>query len=233
MITGDGWDKYSIWEHSAPVKDLYARRCRMEAEEMTCAAQAAELVAPLVAAGDTLLDAGCGAGYFYHSLRTRAIPVEYYGIDASPSLIEIGKQYLPAFNLPADRLQLMCIEDLDGSIDHVVCMNVLSNIDNYHRCLERLLHCARKSVIIRESCHTAASYRYVTDRYLDDGHELRVYVNTYETADVMAFIRGYGYVVEQVTDRRSQGQPELVIDYPHYWTFLVATRQPGSPHSVN
>lgn len=225
MINGNGWARYCIWEHSATVKDLYARRCRMEAEEMTCAAQAAELLTPLVAAGDTLLDAGCGAGYFYHSLRTRRIPVEYYGIDAAPSLIEIGRRDLPGFGLPADRLQPLRIEDLDGSIDHVVCMNVLSNIDNYHRCLERLLRVARKSVILRESCSNAADYRYVIDRYLDDGDHLRVYVNTYDISDVTAFMRGFGYDVAQVTDRRTGGEPEFVIDYPHHWTFMVATKR--------
>lgn len=225
MIDGNGWARYCIWEHSATVRELYARRCRMEAEEMTCAAQAAELLSPLVSAGDTLLDAGCGAGYFYHSLRTRGIPVEYFGIDAAPSLVGIGRQHLPAFGLAPDRLQVMRIEDLDGSIDHVVCMNVLSNIDNYHRPLERLLLTARKSVILRESCHDGnETYRYVTDRYLDEGNDLRVYVNTYAVGGVMAFMREYGYDVAQVIDRRTGGEPELVIGYPHHWTFLVATR---------
>ena len=233
MITGDGWSKYSLWEHSATVKDLYARRCRMEAEEMTCAAQAAEILAPLVKPGDTVLDVGCGSGYFYHSLRTRQIPVEYFGVDAAPSLIEIGRRFLPAFGLTPDRLQVMRIEDLDGSVDHAVCMNVLSNIDNFHRPLERLLRIARKSVILRESCSTSAEYRYVTDRYLDAGHELNVHVNTYEITEVMAFMRRYGYVVEHVTDRRTEGKPEIVIDYPHYWTFLVATRPAVSRQSVN
>jgi hypothetical protein len=26
-------------------------------------------------------------------------------------------------------------------------------------------------------------------------------------------------------DRRSGGQPEMVIGHPHHWTFLVATRR--------
>ena len=225
MITADGWVRYCIWEHSATVKELYARRCRMEAEEMTCAAQAAELLAPLVAHGDSLLDAGCGSGYFFHSLRTRQIPVEYFGIDAAPSLIAIGRQHLSGYGLAADRLRVMRIEDLDGSVDHVVCMNVLSNIDNFHRPLERLLKVARKSVILRESCSNRAEYRYVTDKYLDQtAGELRVHVNTYDTTEVTDFMRAFGYDVAHVTDRRTGGDPELVIDYPHHWTFMVATK---------
>ena len=222
MIRDGGWLKYCIWEHSAQVKDLYARRCRLEAEEMTCAAQAAELLAPLVTQGDTLLDAGCGSGYFYHSLRKREVPVEYFGIDGAPSLIEIGREILPEYGLPSDRLRTMRIEDLDGEVDHVVCLNVLSNIDNYHRRLERLLRCARKTVILRESCKEAGEYRYVLDEYLDAGCGLRVYVNAYPVDEVKAFIGSYGFMVEQVEDRRTSGHPEQVIDYPHYWTFLVA-----------
>jgi SAM-dependent methyltransferase len=225
VIATDGWQRYCIWEHSATVKDLYARRCRMEAEEMTCAAQAAELLAPLVTAGDTLLDAGCGAGYFYHSLRVREIPVAYYGIDAAPSLIAIGREWLPAFGLPAERLQVLRLEDLAGSVDHVLCMNVLSNLDNYHRPLERLLQCARKSVILRESCRDQAEYRYVEDRFLDRGQPLKVYVNAYALQDVKTFIESYGFSARHVEDRRTGTRPEMVIGHPHYWTFLVATRR--------
>ena len=224
MINGNGWVKYSIWEHSSTVKELYARRCRQEVEEMGCAAQCAELLAPHVTAGDSLLDAGCGTGYLFHSLRTRGIPVEYFGIDAAPSLVAIGRQFLPQFGLPADRLQVTRIEDLDGSVDHVVCMNVLSNLDNYHRPLERLLQCARKTVILRESAKEEAEYAYVRDKYLDAGVDLNVYVNAYPVRELAKFIESYGFHVTRVVDRYTGGTPQAVIDYPHYWTFFVAVR---------
>jgi cyclopropane fatty-acyl-phospholipid synthase-like methyltransferase len=224
MIRQDGWRAYSIWEHSATVKELYARRCRKEAEEMDAHAQAAELLATRVAAGDTLLDVGCGSGYFFHSLAARGLPVEYWGVDASRSLIDIGRAILPGYGLAADRLLNVRLEDLAGAVDHVVCMNVLSNIDNYHRPLERLLQIARKSVILRESLKHGAQYQYVRDDYLDPGVSLNVHVNHYDLTDVMQFVRAHGYRVEAVQDRRSGGRPELVIGYEHHWTFLVAER---------
>ncbi|MDZ4253710.1 MAG: class I SAM-dependent methyltransferase [Sulfuritalea sp.] len=223
-IRDEGFAQHNIWEHSATVRTLYRQRARDEVEEMTCAAQAAELLAPLVKPGDTLLDVGCGSGHFYHSLRKRAIPVEYHGIDATGCLIEIGQEELPRFGLPQARLATLRLEDLSGEVDHVVCINVLSNIDNFHKPLERLLKIARRSVILRESIADKASYLYVRDRFLDAGVDLGVYVNTYARAEIGEFIASRGFVVREEADRRCDGKPEMVIGFPHHWTFLVATR---------
>jgi ubiquinone/menaquinone biosynthesis C-methylase UbiE len=224
IVSKDGWERFSIWDHSATVRDLYERRCRREAEEMTAHAQAAELLATRVTPGDAVLDVGCGSGYFYHSLVARGLPVEYWGLDASRSLIEIGRKVMPGFGLPVERLIEARIEDLNGQIDHIVCLNVLSNIDNFHRPLERLLKVARKSVILRESLKTGAEYRYVRDDFLDPGVDLMVYVNHYDIAEMRELAASQGFKSEIIVDRRSGGEPELVIGYPHYWTFMVADR---------
>lgn len=227
-IRDDGWESHCIWEHSATVRELYTRRARCEEEEMDCAAQAAELLAPLVEPGDSVLDAGCGSGYLFHSLKRRNIPVEYHGIDAAPSLVAIGRHELPAHGLPAERLRVLRIEDFDGAIDHVICMNVLSNIDNYHRPLERLLTAARKSLILRESAKDGTQYEYVRDPYLDAGVDLKVHVNAYDSTEIQTFIASYGFHVARIRDNRCGGEPELVIGHPHWWTFFRATRQSGA-----
>lgn len=224
MISDDGWARNAVWEHSAAVRELYARRCRGEAEEMTCAAQAAELLAPMVAAGDSVLDAGCGSGYLWRSLRDRGIPCEYHGIDASATLIAIGREHLAPQGLDPGRLRVLRIEDLAGEVDHVVCLNVLSNLDNYHRPLERLLTTARRSVVLRESLGEGSLHTYVVDRHLDEGATLKVHVNRYDITEVTEFAASYGYRVRTVVDRRTGGRPEDVIGHPHWWTFLVAER---------
>jgi SAM-dependent methyltransferase len=229
-VRDDGYLAHHIWEHSASVRELYARRCRREAEEMTCAAQCAELLAPRVRPGDTLLDAGCGSGYLWHSLRDRGLDVDYWGIDASPTLIGVGRREMPAFGLPAERLRVTRIEDAAGEADHVVCMNVLSNVDNYHRPLARLLGMARRTLVLRESLAPGPSrYAWVRDRYLDPGVRLHVHVNTYDRDEVAAFVRAHGFRPGVVTDRRTGGRPEDVIGHPHHWTFLVADREDATP----
>jgi cyclopropane fatty-acyl-phospholipid synthase-like methyltransferase len=225
VITGDGWARFNIWEHSATVRDLYARRCRREAPEMTAHRQAVRLLTPHVAAGDTLLDAGCGSGYFFHSLRDRMASVEYHGVDATAALIDIGREILPAYGLSPDRLSTMRIEDLHAEVDHVVCINVLSNIDSYHRPLERLLLAARKSVILRESIADFSRYTYVEDNFLDPGVRMKVHVNTYPRDEVLKFIEAYGYDVRFHVDDHTGGKPEEVIGHPHWWTFVEAVRR--------
>jgi hypothetical protein len=153
-------------------------------------------------------------------------PWKYWGVDAAPRLIKIGRTELPAYGLPAEQLLAWRIEDLDGAVDHTVCLNVLSNIDNYHRPLERLLKMTRCSLILRESLKHGAEYHYFEDRFLDPDVKLNVYVNHYDVEEVCTFIRGHGFDVRQVVDERTGGKPEDVIGYPHYWTFLVADRLP-------
>lgn len=221
VIGLDGWDRFDIWQHSSNVRQLYEQRARREVEEMTCAAQAAELLQTVSVPGDSVLDVGCGSGYFYHSLAQRQMTLEYYGLDACAELIAISRALLPEYGLPAERLMVGRLEDLNAAVDHVVCLNVLSNLDNFHRPLERLLRSARKSVILRESMKDGSEYRYVVDRYLEAEEPLRVYVNAYDRDEVAGLAAELGFTTRFIEDRRTRGQPEWVIDYRHYWTFAL------------
>lgn len=192
---------------------------------MTCAAQAAELLAERVKPGDTVLDVGCGSGYFFHSLTDRDLDVEYWGVDGSARLIDIGRRIMPEHGLPAERLVYARIDDLDGQVDHVVCMNTISNVAGFHRPLERMLAMARRTVILRESLGAGTAIRYVVDEHLNPGVRLRVHVNRYDIDEVCALVCDAGFAPTVITDRRTGGEAELVIGHPHHWTFLLATRE--------
>ena len=224
-IRRDGFAAFSTWAHSATVRSLYRSRCRCEVEEMTAHRQAIELLRPHVEPGDVLLDAGCGSGYFFHSIRVRNLPLEYFGIDACAPLLDIGRNELSAYGLAPDRLIDLRIEDLAGEVDHALCINVLTNMDNYQRPLERLLLTARKTVILRESISDVASYAYVRDDFLDAGVNLKVHVNTYDRAEIASFIESYGFDVAFHEDEYTGGRVQQVIGYPHWWTFVCAIRR--------
>ena len=224
MVTTDIYHRYNIWEHSSTVAELYKRRCRLEEPEMDSAKQAAAILGEFARPGETILDAGCGSGYFYHSVRP--LGLSYCGVDASPRLIGIGREEMPSFGLDPSKLLCARIEDIEFSCDHAVCLNVLSNIDNYHRPLERLLSGARRSVILRESAwNQPAEYSYVVDRFLDGGHELHVHVNTYCITEILDFARQRGFLAEHRVDERTKGQLEMVIDHPHHWSFFIFRRE--------
>lgn len=224
MISVGAFDDFNIWRHSRSVRDLYLARVRDEAEEMTCAAQAAELLGDVAAPGDSLLDVGCGTGWFAHSLRRRGLELDYWGVDQTEEFIDIARRELPASGVRAEQLLVGDLALLHGTVDHVVCMNVLSNIDNWLRGLDRFAAVATKSVILRESLGAVPSYRLVDDEYLDDV-VLKVHVNTYATDELIAFMDERGFDGRVVVDRRTGGAPEHVIGHPHHWTFLVFRRR--------
>lgn len=220
----NGWNNYSIWDHSSQILGLYEKRCRKQEEEMIAHKQAANILKSYLCPHDVFLDAGCGSGYFFHSLSKQNVTVDYFGIDASEALIEIGKRWMPQYNLSAERLIHGRIEDLDGEVDHVICINVLSNIDNYHRPLERLLKITNKTLMLRESLSSFTKYSYVKDKFLDPGVDLNVYVNTYNLEEIIKFIQSYGFETKVITDIYTNGQPQKVIGHDHYWTFILATK---------
>ncbi len=217
---------WNPWANDSRTLALYRRRCRREAEEMTCAAQVATLLAPLVTPGETLLDAGCGGGYYYWSLVKRNVPVEYYGLDYTPAMIDLARtEMCPRTGLPAERFILGAIENLARPFDTVICFNVLTNSPHYALPLERLLLCTRKRLVLRESLGNELVIRYTPDPYLDAGkRHIRVYHNTYPLHEVIAFIESYGFRVTRIPDRRTQDGVEMVVDIPHYWRILLGER---------
>ena len=68
MILTEGYQAFNIWEHSSTVANLYRSRCRKEEPEMDCARQAAAILSKYFRQGESLLDVGCGSGYFFHSI---------------------------------------------------------------------------------------------------------------------------------------------------------------------
>jgi SAM-dependent methyltransferase len=219
---------WNPWANDANTLDLYRRRCRREAEEMTCAAQAAQILAGRVVPGETLLDAGCGGGYYLWSLRDRGVDLEYHGIDFTPEMIELARGELaPRADLDPERFRLEALEQLgeDERFDTVLCFNVLTNSPHYALGLERLLRAARKRILLRESMGEELIVRYTADPYLDEGRRhIRVYHNQYPLDEVRSLMEAEGFEVTQLRDERSGDGVEMVVDIPHRWRILLGER---------
>ena len=217
----------NIWEHSANVRELYARRARGE-EDMDAAVQAAEILTPHHEPGMTLLDAGCGSGYYYWAFKRRGLDLEYYGIDYSPTLIDIGRKYMPLAGLAPERLQVAAIENIQDPFDAVLCFNTLSWCPDFRRPLDRLCRAARKYLFIRTNLGRRTVYRWETDGYLDEGYNhLKAYWNIYSQQEVTEFIEDMGFEVAYIEDRRTGGRMELVVGKSYYWKILFGRRRTG------
>lgn len=142
----------SVWGTSEKTKRLYSERAHGKAPEMDCAKQLTELLAPIVEPGMTVLDVGCGAGYFYHSLKR--LGLDYYGVDLTEEYIKIGRNNLQKAGLLPDRLQVKGIEDIDGMFDVVICFNVIQHLPvGLELYLRKLSECAKSVIAIRTSLH--------------------------------------------------------------------------------
>jgi SAM-dependent methyltransferase len=218
---------WNPWANDAATLDLYRRRCRREAEEMTCARQAAEILGPLVRPGESLLDAGCGGGYYLWSFLDRGVDLDWHGIDYTPEMIGLARTELcPRADVEPERFELRAIEQLRRGFDNVLCFNVLTNNPHYALPLEQLLRSARRRILLRESLGAELTVRYTPDPYLDEGaRDIRVYHNTYPLDEVASFMEAHGFAVSRIRDERSGDGVEMVVDIPHQWRILLGERQ--------
>jgi SAM-dependent methyltransferase len=215
------------WANDRNTLELYRRRCRKEAEEMTCAAQAAKVLGGLAAPGESLLDAGCGGGYYWWSFADRGVSLDWHGIDYTPEMIQLARSELaPRAGLEPERFQATPIENLaDERYDNVLCFNVLTNCPHYAMPLDRLLGVARRRILVRESMGDELVVRYTPDPYLDEGsRHIRVYHNTYPIDEVQELMEDGGFRVTRIPDERTGDGTEMVVDIPHQWRILLGER---------
>jgi SAM-dependent methyltransferase len=218
----------SIWEHSAGLAELLKCRALDVEPEMDCAAQAAEILAGLgLPPGSRLLDMGCGAGHFLHSLRRRGIPMGYLGLDSSPVAVSAGRDAFRELSLDPEMIRLASMDDLRGErADCALFMNVLSFCPDFRRPLDRAAGCGAGHILVRDNFGPETVILWEEDGYLDQGwNHLKGYWNRWSRAEMAGFLEGLGYGCEFIEDRRTGGGTELVVGKPYHWEFLLARRR--------
>lgn len=220
---------WNVWEATSSAVDDFTRRARGEVE-FTYARQTAAVLAPFIAPGTTLLDAGCGTGHLFHALNRRGLPVEYFGIDVSPRFIEIGQREMAGAGLAPDRLRVQDIAQIERSYDIVVCLNTLCFLPDYRVYLDRLCQATDRVLLIRASLADATNVQYVVDGVVDPPHQdMKLYFNTYAIAEVTAFIGRQGFTVRHLKDEYTQDGPETVVGKTLYRKMLLCERSGGMP----
>ena len=218
----------NIWEHSRGLRELCRRRALGLEPEMDASRQAAEIIQGLgLKKGARLLDAGCGAGHFIHSLAGRGIDIEYFGLDYSPSFIQIGKDAFRELGLDPGRLFCRSIDDLfDFEADIVLFLNVLSFNPDFRRPVYRAMESGAARVLIRDSFGEKTTIRWEPDGFLDEGkNHLMAYWNEWSRDEAASFFKAMGLrKTAFIKDARTGGETELVGGKPYHWEFLLAEK---------
>lgn len=224
----------SIWAHSKLFPELTVARVSGSVEETDAGRQAAEILAAELPHGATILDAGSAGGHLWRSLAP--LGLEYWGIDADPRAIEIGRRFLSDQELPAARLRTLPLERLPRGerYDAVVSLSTLLYFPAFHEPLEIMARAAERLLVVRSCFGDATEIRWLPDILLEPGHQgLRAYFNVYARDAVEAFLGTEGFAVEWVPDHRLQkrldGAPEVVGGLVLPYEFLVARRVAPRP----
>jgi SAM-dependent methyltransferase len=196
----------SVWGTNSRTNKLYKERVAGQAAEMGCARQLVDILAPHVTRGMSVLDVGCGAGYFFHSLRR--LGLDYFGVDPTETYVEIGRRHLTSFGLDPKRLRMTGIEGIDGVYDVVICFNVIQHLPtDLCMYLGKLSDCARRFMVIRSSFHDGEEVvqEYGIDLETPDVRFLNV---TYPKGLVAKELDRLGFTPTFLVDGHSGGKPE-------------------------
>jgi hypothetical protein len=220
--------KLNIWEHSKGLLELCRRRAMAEVPEMDSAAQGAGILSSLgLAQGTPLLDGGCAAGHFIHSLIKRDLRFDYHGIDHSPSFIEAGKEAFARLSLDPARLELGSLDDLAGvGYEVAVLINVLSFNPDFRRILGRVIESGAKVIVCRDNFGDKTEILWDVDGFLDPGfNHLKGYWNRWGRVEVEGYLGELGFDVGWIEDNRTKGKVEMVVGKPYTWGFFLARKR--------
>jgi ubiquinone/menaquinone biosynthesis C-methylase UbiE len=244
-VTDDKWREAWLSKQSGePYGDLFFARATGQAPEMECSKAAAARLAPLMRDGSRVLDVGCGAGHYYHSLRkVGTTAFEYVGLDPTPYYIDRARK---AFD--GDTSASFVVGDVfgvqfpDRSFDAVLCSNVLLHLPSIRRPIAELSRVARSHLLIRTLVYDT-SYVILDVRPGADGDDFDEddrprgfhYLNIYSEKYVRRLLASNPRVKHVRFERDTEFSPARVSDtaalLPHAWdgTRVIDGMQASGP----
>lgn len=120
-----------VWYDEAPTPDYWLAHWRARTPELLAAAREADpeadelgrLFVPLLAPGASLLEAGCGAGWWVAALAEHGFRAE--GIDFSPELVDLVRATDPAVEVRVG--DALAIDRPDGTYDAYLSIGVIEH----------------------------------------------------------------------------------------------------------
>ena len=197
---------WRIWNKDHSVEQRTFKRVKGELPEMESSKQLVELIADVYQPGMKVLDIGCAAGHYYHSLKRLDKDISYFGIDSTKAYIEFALEFFKDNKYTS--FEQGDIFDLDDKyqtkFDIVFCCNVILHLPSFQVPLENLLKVSKKYVFIRTllSSKTHLSKYLYSDQFDEEGNPIDyVNQNTYSFDLFVSHVKSLGnYSIEFIED---------------------------------
>ena len=142
---------WQIWKKKPSVEQRTFLRVKGSLKEMESAKQLREIIKKIYKPEMHILDVGCAAGHYYHSLRRIDKNIKYTGIDSTKDYIRFGKKFFDKNKNVS--LSLGNIFDLNKKFkknyDITFCCNLLLHLPSIEIPIRNLLQTSKKFCIIR------------------------------------------------------------------------------------
>jgi 2-polyprenyl-3-methyl-5-hydroxy-6-metoxy-1,4-benzoquinol methylase len=189
-------DDWQIWSKNSSI-ERSIKRVKKQLPEMEASKQLLKILKNKYRKGYAILDFGCAAGHFYHSLKKIDKNIKYFGFDSTKNYIKFAKKFFKKEkNVKFDLQSLYSMsKKYYNKFDIVFCSNVLHHLPSIDIPLKNLILASKKFCIIRTlvSDNTHLSRFYYNDKTNKKG-ELNnfQFQNTYSYSLIKKKIRKIG-----------------------------------------
>lgn len=188
---------WKIWNKDYSVEVRTFDRAKKKLPEMESAKQLRKLISPIYKNEMKILDVGCAAGHYYHSLLKINKSIKFTGIDATKEYINFAKKIFKDYkNSSFYKEDIFKIsKKYKKKYDIVYSCNLLLHLPNIDLPLKNLMNTTKKYCFIRTlvSKKTHLSKYLYEDKFDKFGFPINfVYQNTYSYSYIKKLLKKYG-----------------------------------------
>lgn len=201
----DSCKDWNVWNKN-PNAERSILRLKKKLPEMECAKQLTNIVKNFYKKKNKILDFGCAAGHYYHSLKKIDPEINYWGFDQTSYYLKSAKKYfLNNNNVQFVKQSLFSMsKKFRNKFDIVFCCNVLGHLPSIDIPLRNLIFASKKYILIRDCFgeNTSLCKFYYDDKVNSKGELCNfAYNNTYSTTYLIKKIKKIGeYKIEFIKD---------------------------------
>mgnify|MGYP001360540350 CR=1 FL=1 len=142
---------HNQWGHKLDkYGQMFLQRAVGKLNEMESSKALAKIIHPYIKKNSKILDAGCGVGHYLRSiLKLSNKEFHYYGIDLTPSYIDLAKKIKWRVKANFKKMNVEKLSFKKNTFDISICSNVLLHLESPNIALKKLVITTKKFLVIR------------------------------------------------------------------------------------